>query len=1051
MKKKLFAGFLAVVLTAGTLPTGIFAAPSDDPDTENNLFLEEEYVDEEETGKREETEEGTDESTKESPDSLEDSSMEDSELEEEVEIEVSDSLNKKEKKEIILPDPGTVTGFEMQSQEDSLISLNYKVSMEELEEMLPQSIQVYLNNRSEAVEIPVTWVSEVDYETTSESYYLFWPEWDREMFPLVDGYGSEDYLPFVEVVIDSPVMMANAASSGIDNIVARAREMVDIRWTPVSNLNGFSSNDDQLTVYSAGVTYNGIPYGQQVSSGKWIPFSSSFDTFISAVNNASSPLYLSRGGYGDMNSTYYANDCSSFVSYCYGLPRMTTWSIGYSSQFTAVSGNNIYNAQIGDCFNCAGSHVEIITGMNYDASGTLVSVEVSEQTPPKARTVVYTPKQVQNLINTGYTLLRFIGRDSVAAPETYSGYSSDQQNPVKVIYSTEADSVMTFKDVYGDESVFKITVTGLQRYSKTDYEVAIWSEQNNQDDLKWVKLSRQTNGNYTATIKTSDFKHKGNFFAHLYKKDRFEYLCLKTDSFFVVPDVDPSTTADVTMESVTVSDLNAAAGSCRITVSGVSCTDGVKKIEIPVWSDAKQADIYWYQAKQLDDSTWYVDMNLSNHKYNFATYKIHVYGTNKYGKRVFTGETTATFTQPETSVTAEVKGTEVTITASNLYLPAGIKSVVIPTWSDENDQDDLTWVKASFDSATATATATIDAETYKHFGSFISHVYATDGNGKQQYMGGTSYTVAQPEYEYNEISCSYNPSTGAFSASIAHPHTSVGTVDSIVVPTWSGDSQDDIKWYEASKKSGSKWTISGNIKNHNGAGTYNLHFYARVGKKMVFLGSTEFTASIETDLFSVGKSSDGIKYPITVKGLTSPVALTKVKAAVWSEKNDQDDLVWYTLSGTDGTAVEAGKSVDLSGKIDIKKHKTEGSYKVHLYGITDSGKYNFIQELIINVSHTEETSITVIDPTEKDGKIKLSIMVENCNWTYTKITVPVWCSADQSDIYWYTAVQQENGSWTVNVDKSNHKNHTGTYQIHTYANFSNGIFGFLGSTTAKVS
>ena len=95
---------------------------------------------------------------------------------------------------------------------------------------------------------------------------------------------------------------------------------------------------------------------------------------------------------------------------------MTTSTIASSSKFTKVSENSIYNAEVGDCFNKSNSHVELITGMDYDSNGNLVNVEVSEQTPPMARTVNYFPSQVQNIINSGYTLLRYNGRYDVPEP-----------------------------------------------------------------------------------------------------------------------------------------------------------------------------------------------------------------------------------------------------------------------------------------------------------------------------------------------------------------------------------------------------------------------------------------------------------------------------------------------------------------------------------------------------------------------------------------------------------------------------------------------------------
>ena len=253
---------------------------------------------------------------------------------------------------------------------------------------------------------------------------------------------SFKYLLLICLLVNAITIISSAAtdatlyaqerSSGINNIVARAYQQVNIAWTPVKNVDGYLNSDGVLTEkYIAGTTYYGIPYGQVVTTGDYVPHEASFGTFLQAVRDPNSLFYTTRGSYNNLRSTYYASDCSAFVSYAYGLPRTTTASIATSSLFTKVSGNNIYNAQVGDCYNVYRpgeiQHVILITDMTYDNTGKLISVEVSEQTPPRARTITYTPEQVQNVINNkGYTLLRYNNRDSVPAPDAIPALDSQQ-------------------------------------------------------------------------------------------------------------------------------------------------------------------------------------------------------------------------------------------------------------------------------------------------------------------------------------------------------------------------------------------------------------------------------------------------------------------------------------------------------------------------------------------------------------------------------------------------------------------------------------------------
>lgn len=1056
MKKRFLAGFLSLALTVGMLPATVLAEPDTNTaaaeapaEEEIPSAPSEEIPDMEETEDVTESEITSDEEVTEEADDSTEEASEDAETAEE-EKETDSETKDKKKKDIVLPPPGTITGFQMLSSEEMTIDLVTKCSFEELEEKMPESIYVFLDNSSEAVEIPVTWVSENDFDTTDEFFYIFYPEWDTTMFPLVDGYGCEDYMPFVEVILNGP-LMATASSAGVRNIVARARQNVDIRWSPVRNVNGFSDPEDPVTVYYAGKTINGIPYGQQVSSGVWVPQSASFDSFLNAVRDAGSPLYTARGRNGSMDSTYYANDCSAMASYCYGISRITTWGFASSSMFVNVPGNSIYNAEIGDCFNAAGAHIELITDMIYE-NGKLVGVEVTEQTPPKARSIIYTPARVQALINSAYTLKRYVGRDSVPAPNNYSGYSNDQAKHVVVNYNKEDLSKLTVTDSSGNNTVFSIKLTGAQTYRFTSYIAAVWSAEGGQDDLKWITLNRQNDGSYAANLKVADFKHKGDYIIHLYKKNtQFnENFCIKTDTFFVLPDVNVAETQPVTVENISVENVNALNGTCKIVLSGVSCPDSVKKITVPTWSDPKQADLVWYEAKKVDGTTWTVDMSITKHKNNYGTYKIHVYGTNKYGLQTFCGATNVTFEKPQAVVENEVNGTAIKVSVSNIGVPGGVKKIQVPTWTAEAGQDDLRWENASYDAATGTATVNIDAEDYKHFGTFISHVYATDMNGKLVYLGKTEYTVDHPEYEYNQISCDYDENTGKFTVSIAHPRSDKGTISSIVVPTWSGAKQEDIKWYEASKKSAGVWTITGEIKNHLGLGTYKCHVYARIGSNLVYLGNTGFTASVSQEGITVLESEDGISYPVMLTNLKTPLAFAKVQAAVWSEKGGQDDIVWYNLTSGGKTSVPTGTTAEMQTTIDIRKHKTLGQYQVHVYGFLSNGKPIFLGKTSFSMDNLTKAELTVSDEQQGDGKADVYLDITYGGWTYESITVPTWCKADQSDIVWYTAEKTEDGRYVIHIDKKNHKGHTGTYQIHTYARFNNGILGFIGKTSAEI-
>ena len=67
------------------------------------------------------------------------------------------------------------------------------------------------------------------------------------------------------------------------------------------------------------------------------------------------------------------------------------------------------------------------------------------------------------------------------------------------------------------------------------------------------------------------------------------------------------------------------------------------------------------------------------------------------------------------------------------------------------------------------------------------------------------------------------------------------------------------------------------------------------------------------------------------------------------------------------------------------------------------------------------------------------------------VSVPIWSEINgQDDIIWYTADRQNNGTYTVNVKASAHKNSTGLYNVHLYYVQNDGQLTGVGGTTTQV-
>lgn len=197
-------------------------------------------------------------------------------------------------------------------------------------------------------------------------------------------------------------------------MIQRAEEQAKRQWTPVKNVASWANS----TTFLAGTTYTGIPYGQPVYA-KYVPYAASFAEFDAAVKNGNSKFYTERSTFG-ASAPYYSSDCSSFVSYCWGLSgRHWTGNLG---QAGVKQLSNIYSVQVGDILLHQQEHVLMIADITY-RNGQIVSITTVEQTPPRCEYKVWgeggTWREISDLykyyLNQGYDIWR--AKSAVTPPD----------------------------------------------------------------------------------------------------------------------------------------------------------------------------------------------------------------------------------------------------------------------------------------------------------------------------------------------------------------------------------------------------------------------------------------------------------------------------------------------------------------------------------------------------------------------------------------------------------------------------------------------------------
>ena len=454
-----------------------------------------------------------------------------------------------------------------------------------------------------------------------------------------------------------------------------------------------------------------------------------------------------------------------------------------------------------------------------------------------------------------------------------------------------------------------------------------------------------------------------------------------------------------------------------------------KTVYIPVWSTKNgQDDIRWYTANKVSDTEWACTVDIANHKSDAGTYEIHAYGERSDGSKVLLNAGSFNVQgigQASVACTTSDKDLGIYhIEVTGLVSPAGISKVEIPVWSENNGQDDIVWYEAE----QSQGKWYIDVDASQHgydTGTYNAHVYAYDNRGMQALAGSTKFTVsAVPK---NQLHVALNSDQSKATITLKNAALESGT-EYVSFPVWGEVSgQNDIIWYRANKVDAHTYQVTIPISNHKECGTYQAHAYAVKGSKTTLLTNSRFSvAGISGKVSVINKDDANGYFTLTVSDILAPAALTEMQIAVWSNKNGQDDIQWYT-------AQKSGNQWIV--KVDIGNHNLDtGIYNAHVY-VTDS---RGIHGLIAN------TTINVKAPTAAP-KVTAEVLSDHATVSLTatniigaiKVQIPVWGEKDgQNDIVWYDMTQTDSRTWKATISLGNHME-TGSYQAHAYATINN--------------
>lgn len=465
------------------------------------------------------------------------------------------------------------------------------------------------------------------------------------------------------------------------------------------------------------------------------------------------------------------------------------------------------------------------------------------------------------------------------------------------------------------------------------------------------------------------------------------------------------------------------AGGFKIEITGIEESADIKTVYVPVWKNSDQSDIYWYKAQKQSDGSYLVNANIENHKYHLGQYTIHVYietqnGTMNYIARssvVLNNISAGNFyekTENEYSRKLILDGVEDQGIANKVYFAV---------WSAENGQDDIYWYEAAANGNTYSANVLF----YNHrsTGVYNAHAYISGKDGQMHIVKTMVFQVDKLPKEKVEVG-TVDSTQGRFDVRM-YLNRAPSEIDTVYLAAWTTSNQSDILWYEANRQADGSYLVNVDVKNHQyHIGKYSLHGYVRdKSGRMILIGTTSCTLKLSSGNIMEALNDNGYSTRLTLSDVQTQGIANKVYFAVWSAKNGQDDIYWYEASGNGTT---------YSADVMFYNHKDVGTYNVHAYIAGRNGQMHLVKTGTFQVAELPKDEIEVVGLDNGKGQFNVKMYVNRPESSISTVYLAAWSEGDQSNIYWYEAKRQADGSYLVNGDLKNHQYKTGVYKLHGY-------------------
>lgn len=280
---------------------------------------------------------------------------------------------------------------------------------------------------------------------------------------------------------------------------------------------------------------------------------------------------------------------------------------------------------------------------------------------------------------------------------------------------------------------------------------AVWTENNEQDDLIWYEGQRVSGTNdWFVTVKTTDHKNEvGKYITHIYIRRSVQDKYLNGLGYTIEN--------KILYDEVVKENLPVYGRTYKIIIKNVRYSTGLtpNKVLFPTWTiNNEQDDLIWHEGTKIEGTNdWQVNIKVKDHNNENGQYRTHIYAENNDGRKfVCQSDSNVSIIDITSSevVTDRISNNYMKITVKNvLYSDNTVPNkVMFPTWTENNEQDDLIWYEGTRISGTNDWYILIDKSKHNYeTGNYITHIYVRPfGNGENDRM------IRATNYDMDNIS-----------------------------------------------------------------------------------------------------------------------------------------------------------------------------------------------------------------------------------------------------------------------------------------------------------